>query len=435
MKTLFHNCTVVAGEGKINVLENGAFIVENDTILSVGKKDAILGTEAIDQSIDLKGGWVIPGFVNTHGHAGMAILRGIADDMPLKQWLETKIWPLEQKMNEDFIKWSTSLAMLEMVKSGTTTFLDMYHPLFMDQVGTLVEESRLRAVIMRGMIGLCSKEEQQEKLSNAVQFVKKWHGEADGRITTMLAPHSLYTCPPEFLKMISDEAIKLNIPIHTHMSETVKEVEDCIAKYGKRPAFHLADNGIFQSHTLVAHAVHVNDEELDLLVENKVAISHNPMSNLKLGSGIANIDKYMKKGLLISLGTDSVASNNNLDMFEEMRMASLLQKGIHQSPESIQKEQALKMATANGARALKLHNVGSIETGKKADFFIIHPDGKPHLYPKDNVLSHLIYSASGKDVSDVYVDGQLVVKNGECLTMDEEKIMFEAERVFNTLCI
>jgi 5-methylthioadenosine/S-adenosylhomocysteine deaminase len=435
MKTLFYNGKIVIGEEKIQAISEGAFIVDQGVITKIGvSSDFSIEEKESCNSINLMGKWVLPGLINTHGHAGMATLRGYADDMNLQKWLQEKIWPMEMKMDEDTIKWSSALAMLEMVKSGTTTFLDMYHPLYMDVVGSLVESNGMRATLMNGMIGLCSEEEQKGKIDLAKQFVQTWKNGAEGRISVMLAPHSLYTCPPNFLEAIADVATNLNVPIHTHMSETEKEVTDCIASYGKRPAFHLEEVGIFSVPTLIAHGVHLSKEEVDLLYAKDVAISHNPISNLKLGSGIADISSYLKKGIVVSLGTDSAASNNNLDMFEEMRTGSLLQKGIHKNPEMLPVEDAFLMATNNGAKALRNSTIGSLSIGKQADFITIDAKNKPHLQPEENILSHIVNSLSGKDVCDVYVSGAQIVKQGESVTMDEEKIIFEANRVFKKLC-
>jgi 5-methylthioadenosine/S-adenosylhomocysteine deaminase len=434
MKTLFVNGKVVIGEETLQVIDNGAFTVDEGIITKIGVSSDFSIEESKLKIVDLKGKWVLPGLINTHGHAGMTALRGYADDMNLQKWLQEKIWPMEMKMDEDTIKWSSALAMLEMVKSGTTTFLDMYHPRYMSVVGQLVTENGLRATLMNGMIGLCSKEEQDEKLDMAQQFVQTWQNGASGKISVMLAPHSLYTCPPPFLQAIAELSQQLNVPIHTHLSETEKEVSDCLNAYGKRPANHLADLGVFNSPTLIAHGVHLSEEEVDLLLRHDVAISHNPISNLKLGSGIANITNYLDKGLVISLGTDSAASNNNLDMFEEMRTASLLQKGIHKNPEVLSVEEAFFMATKNGAKALRNEQIGTIAVGKQADFITIDSKNKAHLQPEENLISHIVYATSGKDVCDVFIAGKEIVNQGRCVTMDEEQIIYEANRVFKKLC-
>jgi 5-methylthioadenosine/S-adenosylhomocysteine deaminase len=263
-------------------------------------------------------------------------------------------------------------------------------------------------------------------------FSRKWHGKADGRITTMMAPHAPYTCPPAFIKRMGEEAEKLGLPVHIHMSETAKEVRLNEQQYGKRPVEHLADIGLFDRPTLVAHAVHLEEYEIDLLREKDVKISHNPASNLKLGSGVAPVPRLLEKGMHISVGTDSVASNNNLDMFQEVRLAALIHKGATQDATVVPAETALKMGTAWGAEGLFLNDVGELSPGYKADFITIQPQ-QAHLQPVSDPVSHIIYSASGHDVEDVYVDGRSIVQNGQCTRLDEEQIRFEAARAYKQI--
>lgn len=282
------------------------------------------------------------------------------------------------------------------------------------------------------MIGLCSFNEQENKLAEAIQLSESLKRFGDGRISTMLAPHAPYTCPPAFLEMIVSEAKSKDLPIHIHLSETAKEVDEHVEQYGKRPAIHLAELGVFDVHTLIAHGVHLDDQEMEVLASKGVAVSHNPISNLKLGSGIANVPKMLNKDILVGLGTDSAASNNNLDMFQEMRIAALIHKGNLENATVVSAEEVLVMATNNGARALALKKLGVIQRGKEADFIVIDSQ-KPHLQPNLHVTSHIVYSASGSDVLDVYVKGNCLVRNGQCLSLDEEKIVFEANRAFQNL--
>jgi 5-methylthioadenosine/S-adenosylhomocysteine deaminase len=404
-------------------------IVENQKIIEVGSNQGI-SEEGFEEIIDLKGKWVMPGWINTHGHAAMSILRGHADDLPLQEWLEDKMWPMEGQFTSKTVHWGTSLAVLEMIKSGTTCFLDMYD--HMDTVAQVVEQAGMRAVLSRGVIGLCSDEMQTIKLNEATAFAKEWHLGAEGRITTMMSPHAPYTCPPAYIQRIVEQAAILNLPVHIHMSETKREVLQNVNDYGQRPVTHLRDLGVFNRPTLVAHAVHLDEEEMDILAQHNVKISHNPASNLKLGSGIAPVPRLLEKGIRVSIGTDSTASNNNLDMFQEVRLAALIHKGIHQDPTVVPAETALKMGTAWGAEALFLDHVGTLEVGKEADFIVINPS-QAHLQPIQHPVSHLIYSATGHDVQDVYVRGKAIVKNKECLWLDEEKIIFEANQVYKNL--
>ncbi|WP_054949671.1 amidohydrolase [Numidum massiliense] len=427
MKRLFINAAIATvNEG--NDVIHGALATCDDKITYIGKTPENIW--AYDDVVDMRGKMLLPGFVNTHGHAAMTLLRGYADDLPLQKWLETKMWPVEEKFGPQQVKWGTNLALLEMVKSGTTTFADMYD--YMDEVAQAVVLSGMRASLCRGMTGLGSEEERRYKLREATQFVQDWHGQAGGRITTMMAPHAPYTCPPDFIRQTVEQATALNVPVHIHMSETAREVEQNVADYGKRPVAHLLELGVFDRPTLVAHAVHVNDEEINILAQKEVKVSHNPGSNLKLGSGIAPIPTMLEKGLCPSLGTDSAASNNNLHMMEEMRLAALIHKGHWEDSLAVPAETALRMATRYGAEALFLTEIGSLEVGKKADFISVRTDG-PHWQPVHDVVSNLVYSAMSSDVQDVYVNGRPLMRNRECLTLDEERIRYQVKKVWGQL--
>lgn len=432
MKKLFKNGVIITANAQGDWYKQGYLIIEGNTIIEVGSGEPELAAagQEYDQVIDLQGNWLMPGWVNTHGHTGMSFLRGYADDLPLKEWLETKMWPMEAQFTSETVKWASALSIVEMLKSGTTCFVDMYDHMHM--VAPLVEESGIRGVLSRGVIGLCSEEEQQQKLREASLFAQDWHGKADGRITTMLAPHAPYTCPPAYIEKIVEKAAELNLPIHTHMSETAAEVEQNVTDYGKRPVQHLLDLGLFERPTLVAHAVHLNEEEIEILIKHDVKISHNPASNLKLGSGIAPVIQLLEKGAHVAIGTDSVASNNNLDMFQEVRLSALIHKGAFQSPTAVPAQTALQMGTSWGAEAVFLHNIGALEAGKEADFIVINAN-QAHLQPLHDPISHIIYSASGQDVQDVYVQGKAVVQNKECISLDEERILYEANKLFQAL--
>lgn len=381
-----------------------------------------------DEVISLGGKWVFPGLINTHGHAGMTFLRGVGDDVPLETWLQSHIWPKEAVLTKEDIVLATRLAMIEMLKSGTTTFLDMYHPLYTNEIAAEVEKSGMRASIMGGMLGFGEETAWETKLQHTKSFIENWHQKGNSRITTMVAPHSTYTCPTRFLEKSLDLAKELGVGIHLHAAETKTEVENVQKQTGKRPIEYLHDLGYFECPTLLAHVVHVTDQELDWLQAYDVSVSHNPNSNLKLGSGIAPITKMMEKGINVSLGTDSVASNNNLDLIQEMRIAVMLQKGVEQKADALSLQDALLMATENGAKALQMNDIGTLQIGKKADFITINPQNNVHLQPEQEMISHFVYAASGQDIADVYVDGQCLMRDRELTIFDEEKIMFEAKQ-------
>lgn len=407
---------------------HGYMLVEGDTISYIGEErpEGVEGAETLDG----KGLLFLPGLINTHGHAAMSLLRGYGDDMVLQTWLQEKMWPMEAKFTAADVYAGTALSVLEMLKGGTTTFLDMYD--HMDEVAKVVEESGIRAVLMRGAIGLCSPEEQDQKLKEAIAFAQNWHGKAEGRITTMMSPHAPYTCPPAFIEKFVQAAHDLDLPMHTHMSETHAEVEQNVNDYGVRPVEHLLKLGMFSRPTLLAHAVHLTDEEIDILAAHGVTISHNPGSNLKLASGVARIPELLKKGVVVSLGTDGPASNNNLDMLEEIRLAALIHKGVSGDPTAVPALEALKMGTEYGAKSVFLQNTGKLAAGMKADIIALNTE-QAHFLPRTDYISHTVYSAGAKDVEHVWVNGKQVVKHGACLTLDEERIRYEAQAAFEGL--
>lgn len=407
----------------------GHMIIEGDTISYIGTQPPPPPLE-FDEVIDGSHRLYSPGFVNTHNHAAMSLLRGYADDLNLQEWLEDKMWPNEAKFTDEDVYWGTSLSIVEMLKGGTTCFVDMYDR--MDQVARAVEQSGIRARLTRGIIGFGDDKLRQAKLDEARTFAQQWHGKAEGRITTMMSPHAPYTCPPAFIEQVVETAEELQLPIHTHMSETWAEVEENVKQYGKRPVQHLLDLGVFSRPTLVAHAVHLTDEEIDLLAKHHVHVSHNPGSNLKLASGIARVPEMLEAGVVVSLGTDSSASNNNLDMLEEIRLAALLHKGQSKDPAAVPAMKALQMGTISGAAAIWLDQIGELKAGMKADMIAFDLD-QPHFYPRSNLLSHVVYAASSSDVTDVWVNGRLVVKNKELLTMDEKKIKAEFQARYERL--
>lgn len=410
----------------------GWMAVEGSTIAGMGEGEAPDQEKALASEVmDGSGLLFMPGLVNTHGHAGMSLLRGLADDLALQDWLQNHMWPTEAKYTGDDVYWGSSLAAAEMIKSGTTTFVDMYD--HMHRVAEVVEQSGLRASLTRGVIGLCPEDVQKAKLADAIQFAKDWHGQADGRVSVMISPHAPYTCPPDFILKFVEAAHDLDLPMHTHMSETIAEVEQNVRDYGFRPVEHLDRLGMFSRPTLVAHAVHLNDEEIALLAERNVAVSHNPVSNLKLASGVARVPELLKAGVTVSLGTDSAASNNNLDLFQEISLAALLHKGVSGDPTVIPAAEALRMGTVYGARSIGLGDtVGQLKAGMKADFIALSLT-KPHFVPHTDYVSHLAYAARGSDVAHVWVNGKQLLRNGQLLTLDEEKILAEAERCFQRL--
>ena len=410
---------------------NGDILISEGLIKEIEKEPFSIAPRANCRVIEGHNLLIMPGLVNTHGHAAMTLFRSYADDLPLKEWLEEKIWPIEEYLESDDIYWGTMLAAAEMIRGGTTTFTDMYF--HMDRVAEATTECGLRAVLSRGMIGFGDSAEKG--LRETRDLIEKWHGAAGGRINIFLGPHAPYTCPPDYLKKVIKLAEDLERPLQIHLSETKREVEESFRQYGKSPIQLVAETGLFQLPVIAAHCVHLSDQDIELLAEYKVGVAHNPGSNLKLGSGIAPVVKMLEKKIKVGIGTDGAASNNNLDMFEEMRLTALLNKGVEMNPTLINARTALMMAAPMGAEALGLAKVGILKEGYKADCIGIRID-KPHLVPLHNPLAHVVYSAAAADVELVVVDGRLLMEKGELKTIDEERVLYEtakhAERLVNS---
>lgn len=430
LKKAYVNATFFTMDRENKVFENGMMIVHDQAISYIGPHSDEHLVD-IDEVVDLHGKWVMPGLVNTHSHILMTILRGIGDDMLLKPWLETQIWPIESKFTTEIASVSAQLGILEMVKSGTTTFSDMFNPIGIDAdaVMPVIGDTGIRGAFSYTIFSFGTEKEQQANLTGAEQFSKTFKTFADGRLTTMVAPHSPYACSPEAIAESARISKENNLMVHIHVSETDFEVMDIEKRYGVRPVEHLRRLGLFDQKTVMAHGVVLSDEERAILKQYDVRVAHNPISNLKLGSGIADVISLLDAGIKVGIATDGVASNNNFDMFKETRTAALLQKGINKDATKLTAQTALAMATRIGAEAIGMGHTGSLEAAKKADFITIDPYDKPHLQPLSQAYSHLLYAASGSDVCDVYIDGKMIVKNGSCLTIDEEKVMAEANRL------
>ena len=392
--------------------------------ISAITQGAVAGTDVIDG----RGMFATPGLVNAHTHASMTLLRSYSDDKSLMDWLQKDIWPIEDKMTRRDIYWGAALAAVEMIRGGTTAFADMYGP-DMEEVAKVVDESGLRGSLSRGLIGFADK---GERLAGNVALYKNFHGAANGRITVMFGPHAIYTCPPEYLRKVANEAAKLGAEIHMHMNETQVEIDDCVKNYGKRPFEVVAETGLLELGFLAAHCVYLSDDEIDIIKRKKIRVAHNPGSNMKLASGIAPVTKLLAEGVNVAIGTDGASSNNNLDMVEEMRLAALLAKVDTLNPTAIPAAQAVQMATDFGARALNLKNVGRLEVGCKADIVLWNMRGV-EWQPNYNPASLLVYSANCAAADTVIVDGKILMQNRELKTLDEEKICAEFTACANRL--
>ncbi len=404
-------------------LITGDILIENDKIAVIGTvtPEQAVGAEVIDGSHTI----AMPGLVNTHTHAAMTLLRSYADDMELMPWLNDKIWPAEAKFVNEYIYWGSALAAVEMIQSGTTTFADMYDS--MHEVARVTEESGLRANLARGCVVFSDPE--LKNIQKNVRLYENFHNSADGRIKVWFAPHAPYTCPPEYLTKIVEAADQCHTGIHVHLAETQDELRQIREGYGKTPTEYLNDLGVFELPTLAAHSVYLTDSDIAILKEHNVGVAHNPSSNLKLASGIANIPKYLQAGLNVGIGTDGCSSNNTLNMFKEMTICSFVQKVNAMDPTVLPADEILKLATIGGAKAMRWDDeIGTLEVGKKADLILVDLN-KSHFAPWNNSVSDLVYSAQGSDVKTTIVNGKVLMKNYEVLTMDVEKIMAETARI------
>ncbi len=408
----------------------GDILVCEDTIEKITNHPEEIDKKRADQVIDGSNLMIMPGLVNTHGHAAMSILRGYADDLPLKKWLETKIWPIEAMLESDDVYWGAMLSIAEMIKGGTTTFTDMYY--YMDRVAEASAESGIRAVLSRGMLGLDF--DLEKEFEDTETLINDWHGAKNGRIKVMLGPHSAYVGGSDFLGRVYDLASETGLPIQVHLAETRDEVDGCRSEQGCSSTAMLSKIGILDFKVVAAHCVHLSDDDIDILADKKVGVSHNPGSNLKLGSGIAPIKRLLDRGIKVGLGTDGAASNNNLDMIEEMRLAALISKGATMDPTVVNAKTALLMAAPMGADILGLEETGILKPGYKADIIGLRRN-RLHLTPLHDPLAHLVYASAAADVSLVMVDGRLLLEDGALKTLDEEKIRAEAshraERLVN----
>lgn len=421
MCILIKDIDIIPLDDKDNIIKNANIYIKGKEIFHIGNlRDDI----QVSRIIDGKNKLAMPGLINAHTHIGMSLLRNYADDLPLHDWLTKAIWPVEDKLLGQDIYWGSLLSMVEMIQSGTTAFCDMYF--FTDEVAKATVESGMRGVLTRGMVE--DPKAPHIKLNETRDLFKKWDGEAEARIKVMVAPHAPYTCSPGFLLKSMELARELDTGIHIHLSETKKEVEDSFKAHGKSPIKHVSDLGLFDVHTIGAHCVHVDEEDIEIMIEKSVYPVNNPGSNLKLASGFAPVDRMLKKGLRVALGTDGSSSNNNLNMFEEINLAALVNKAVNLDAISVPAYSAIEMATTNGAYALGWgQELGTLEVGKKADLILIDMD-KPHLYPKHNLISAVTYGMQASDVDTVIIDGKIVMEKREVKTLDVEKIKYMAEK-------
>lgn len=424
MDILLKNAQIVTLNDNDDVIQEGSIGIRGNKIDYIGSSEQSLEA-GYSKVIDCRGRTVMPGFVNAHNHLAMTMFRNYADDMKLMDWLFTKIFPIEDKLTDEAVYWGSLLAMVEMIKSGTTTFSDMYF--FMENTARAASESGMRAVLSRGLQGESGEEELDNRLRENLELFDKYNNSSNGRIKVMLGPHSVFTCSEQYLRKVAGKSLEQGIPVQIHVSETKDEVKACIEKHGISPVKYLDGLGLLNDRNVAAHCVVVDDDDIEILAASKVNVVHNPGSNMKLSSGVAPVVKMLGKGINVCLGTDGASSNNNLDMLEEMRMATYLQKVFTEDPTALPVDEVMRMATARGARALGFENVGSLEVGKAADLIVLNTE-KAHYYPKYNIKSAIIYSGNSADVETVIIDGNLVMEGGHLITLDEERILYKAQK-------
>ena len=418
---VIQNGTVLTMDDRNTVLDNGFVGIQTGRISHLGSGSTPCNAHRI---IDADGGLIMPGLVNAHTHAAMSLFRGLADDLPLMDWLNQYIFPAEQKMDADFVFTGTLLACAEMILSGTTTFCDMY--LFEDEVARAAHQAGMRCLVGEVLYDFPSPNYGpiEAGLAYAERLIQKWR---DGPLVSVaVEPHSLYTCSPELLVKTHELAEKHDVPLIIHLAESVAENDEVVKRYGQRPVAHLSSLGLLTPRLIADHVVHVDSAEMDLLARTGVRVVHNPESNLKLASGISPVSELIARRIPVGLGTDGCASNNNLDLFGEMDTAAKLAKVNTLDPTVLNAETVLRMATIEGARVLGLADrIGSLEIGKQADVIVLDTR-KPHLTPMYNPYSHLVYAATGHDVCHAIIAGRIVMENRRLLTLDVTEVLARA---------
>ena len=413
------NGTVLTMNRDNEVIEKGYLGIVGDTISEIGPLDK--GVPDGKTAIDARGGLILPGLINGHTHAAMTLFRGLADDLPLMEWLDNYIFPAESRMDEDFVYCGTLLACAEMIMSGTTTFCDMY--LFEDEVARAAKDAGMRCLVGEVLYDFDSP--NYGSLENGFKYtealIKKWSD--DPLVSIAIEPHALFTCSPDLLQRADEMANQYQVPLIIHIAETLNELEEVKDRYGASPVHHLLSMGLLGPRLIADHCVHLNDQEIAMLAEHGVKAMHMPESNMKLASGISPVPKMLDAGMTVGIGTDGCASNNNLDLFTEMDMAAKLHKLENMDPTVMDAVTVLKMGTIEGARALGFDAIaGSLETGKKADVIVLDTD-KPHLTPMYNPFSHVVYAARGNDVSHSIINGRMVMEDRRLLTMDLQEVI------------
>lgn len=430
MSILFQNCDILLrGEDGTYSTLRGFLGVRGDTIDYIGTEKP---TGEYTEHKEMRGKLLMPGLINCHSHSPMVLLRGIGSGLPLQEWLFDKVFPIEDRLVPEDIAAGTRLALLEMIAGGTTSFSDMYF--FPAETVAAVAEAGMKANLNRCV--QCFDEsqtvEQNTQIPQSLALFEQYHNAENGRIRIDFSIHAEYTCKSHIVRAYSELCCARGGRMHIHLSETRKEVEECIARHGVSPVKWFEDLGTLESPTAAAHCVAVSDEDIAILRRRGVSVVHNPTSNLKLGSGFAPVRRFLDEGINVALGTDGAASNNNLDLFEEMHLAAIMHCGYHCDPTAVRAAEVLDMATVSGAKLQGRDDTGVLAVGKKADLIALDLD-RTHLYPNFDTLALLTCAAHASDVVLTMVDGNILYENGEYKTLDREKVLYEARAAVERL--
>jgi 5-methylthioadenosine/S-adenosylhomocysteine deaminase len=421
------NGIVVTMDGSRRVLNPGSVAIAGTTIVGVGTAAAIAAQFQPRDTIDVRDRVVLPGLINTHTHAPMVLYRGLADDLALMDWLQKYIFPAEAKtVSPAFVRTGTRLAALEMIRSGTTTYVDMYY--FEEEIAKATKEAGLRGVLGQTVIEFPVPDAKTptDALARGETFIKQYA--KDELITPAIAPHSVYTLDADTLTRTSNLASKYGVPVVIHLGETQDEIKMSLERHKLRPVGLLDKLGFFKPLVIAAHGVWITSDEIAVLKRAHVGVAHNPESNMKLASGTAPVQDYLTAGVAVGLGTDGAASNNDLDMFEAMRQAALLHKLVGRDPRAVSAQTALEMATIGGARVIgRQDRLGSLEVGKLADVVVVRMD-QPRQTPMYDAVSHIVYVTRGDDVETTIVNGKVLMRAGTVLTLNQEEVLADARR-------
>ena len=417
--------TVVTMDPSSRIIENGAVAVRRDRIVAVGASAEIAAKYSASTTISAAGRVVMPGLINTHTHVPMVLFRGIADDLMLPEWLQKYIFPAEAKnVDEQFVRWGTRLGCLEMIEGGTTTYVDMYY--FEDAVAEETARAGMRAVLGETLLDFPAPDNKtwDGGIAYVEKFAARWKGHP--LITPAIAPHAPYTVSTDHLKQAHELSMRRNIPLVIHVAEDPAEVKTIREKYNASPVAYLDSAGLLDQRVIAAHMVWPTEQDIKTLAARSVGVAHCPQSNMKLAAGTAPVPQMLRAGVAVGLGTDGAASNNDLNMWEEMDTAAKLHKLISKDPTVINAREAVEMATIRGARAIHLDKeIGSLEAGKLADLLIVGMQGA-HQTPLYNVYSHLVYATKSSDVETVVINGRIVMQDGDVLTIDGQAVRAKA---------